>query len=1644
MRLNISQKRAARRGVILLVVITLLALFAIVGIAFIYYAQAKADSSRVFRETQQPGAFDTAGLTLQQLFDDYLRQWIYDVSDQPTTPGTLPPGAFSAMRGHSLARTLYGWNDGSDPTAPLATCPNTQAFNGTGRLHASPPFAPVGTAADDEYYWVNYTWFPSDVVAGKTFVRDPEWTGTLRTDPTQPRSPTAYFTGGFNAPYTYTDFNTMCLAGVKADGTVMIPSFFREGDQHAPGGKGFGSMDPANTNWTIQTDPTLKYKVLRPRPGDNFVPDPAGNPLGLGIQPPPTGGGDVQNLKGSPGTYYYNIGSGSYQLTSNDSFWMDINSPIQVMPNGTKYKALYAALIVDLDNRVNLNVAGNVVNMRPQQSNPATIAGHFSNQGWGPWEVNLNEVLPKPGSGTQPEWSNLFLGNGSQFGRYGQDAQPGTKNSISASGNTPHFYGQVDYDGCNELSAPPYQESTQIAQPVGQNCFPTFATSTAYYGFGNCSSPSGSPPSASERGDHPGQFNFFQPTYFPPGAPKQADDLVFDPQTTNLVTLANMRALLRDPSTVSEVVTSKLGQLCPANFADPTYPKSRRLVTTLSYDLDRPGLTPWVYPAPTWGPAQPGQYGTTAAATSQQELLAPTGQPIGFPALSSRSSPPQGEFAADWRAINTALSKVDLNRFLRPYPHQGTFDPSNTQQPYSSTYLVPPGTRFDDPTMMGVTNAKLSVYQQYQWAEQDRQLLATDIYNRLVAVTGVYVPPVVGGSNPTDDQLQPLRWLAQLAVNIVDFIDEDDISTPFNFYPYNEAPVPQPGTAPYIAPVQPKGWVFGTELPRVLLNEVLAENQPQPSGPDNSNNVWVELVNPAAPGATPATPAQSPLQQMDGLPVQLYQPVAIATSKANWTGPYATYQVGVTWVFRSDSNVPATPPYYNWNPLGDPDPSTSYLGTFIPYQTYTLDTDFAVPAKDVNTGKSQLSPYPGVQIVSPYLAPGSFLCMGPNISKNQVFKAGSVPAGTLFLDTTVTAVAPHTSLQYSLTYPVPNPPFASGSYPENDPAKGVNVVLRRLANPYVPHQPDPTLAGPPGSPTGIPYNPYVTVDYMDHVVFNNVVAANADSQSVGKRQPYAVEAAPIPQPPVAPPPYTLVVPQVPPGNPGFAPPPNTGATWHSFGTFNNPGTATTNYDWLVHLDRQVISPLELLHVSGQQPWQLTHRFITNSAGGITTKFTHTAPWFDNNGRLYRALEFLETHPRGAGMLANWQGTNSVNPNVNPVQATPPRVPGKVNINTIWDVETFRALCDPQTLAFTASGATANWDPTNQNGFQPSDVDMMFQNLVARRTPTQFAATGGIPAAGDLPFLSLSTGYGASSTQNPNGISIENTILRSLTTSANPVAAGAGGSVTLNPPVFGIQANSILQVDMSQDPTGVMVSNQEAIVVSTVTTGPGGIVTQFTANFAKAHAAGFSIGRLLEPIPLLTAAQSDLKNNMHPYFQYQLMNKLHNNITTRSNVFALWLTVGFFQVYDRDPTNPATVYNPPRIGQEIGAGTGQNVRHHFFAIVDRSAITIPDQTKSLVPPISTSVAIGPGTNQVAQSGGINAGNIITIEPGGNQETVIVTGVDQNNPPKFFTAVFNKAHPVGSMIIVPPFGNPGPQPMFQPIDNSAIVQYYAIID
>jgi hypothetical protein len=76
---------------------------------------------------------------------------------------------------------------------------------------------------------------------------------------------------------------------------------------------------------------------------------------------------------------------------------------------------------------------------------------------------------------------------------------------------------------------------------------------------------------------------------------------------------------------------------------------------------------------------------------------------------------------------------------------------------------------------------------------------------------------------------------------------------------------------------------------------------------------------------------------------------------------------------------------------------------------------------------------------------------------------------------------------------------------------------------------------------------------------------------------------------------------------------------------------------------------------------------------------------------------------------------------------------------------------------------------------------------------------------------------------------------------------------------------------------------------------------------------------------------------NPYFRYQSLTKVGNILTTRSNVYGIWITVGYFEVTHVPQLPRATHPDGYVLGQELGADTGEIVRHRMFCVLDR---TIP--------------------------------------------------------------------------------------------------------
>jgi hypothetical protein len=1384
-----------RRGAVLLIVITLMALFTAVGLSFVYYADAEATASKLFRESTELSRPD---VDPEKALAFFLGKLIYDDKDDES-------GIYNAARGHTIGRGIHGLDYQIQPVngVPTVVLNRLRApYTGTGRLHnvynaGNGPAALVGV---DDHELINYQYF-----AGDGFLRDPGRLYT-RTDPSKPLGP---YAGDFNVPYTYPDLNSLYLAAVKADGTVLTPSFHRE--------YLFGRLDdPANPNWTNALG---KYKILRPRPMDHAL-DANGKPL----FPQPEGRfGDVQQLPGSNGP---------------DSMWIDFGAPVMTSADGRKYKMLFAPLVIDLEGRLHLGVLGNI---------RGAGGVYTGNQGWGRSEVNLEQAFGA-------EVRKLFAGAVTPplFTRYGPNGVP--DGPLPASLPVGQWKAPVDFDGDGgaiQLPTAPALATDKVT------AFPTFVGN---YGNSN----------AAEQANHPLQFNPFAPNN---------DDRNFP--------LSNLEALLRYGDKGSPALTSDLFRLMPATFAQT---RPRGLATLYSFDLRHPGLTPWVWdPADATPPPNSTRFVLPNAAPPNlfpPPDAFPTGPAIPFPKLPAPgqplASPPGSEFDSGWRGVppantppspnwpllNAAMTRLDLNRALPDYP-----------VPDPTTGLIP-------------NDAGLTTNAAFDAAQKARQDFARDIYRILIRSTGARDPNADNTVAAGTPEFQAARWLAQLAVNIVDYIDNDDYMTPFNWF----------GTE----------WVFGTEQPRLLLNEAYAQldNDATDAGLQNADptqnkatgykiNVWVELHNPFNP-----TPAGS-TYPLDGGQAFLQR------------GTQVIYQVAVT--------APNTKLADPANLIGAPD---------APPPANTFPPSVVGPAPNpwgVNANQQVVLPANGAYADASQTNQGFFVLGPPQLDPNgkSYFVAGRDP------NLKTTYASPAMSVKFA---PVP---FA---------AVNPTVLLQRLA---CPSRPFDAVA-----------NPYVTVDLMENIPANdnrdfaaeqagklidpNTMAALNPAptmrNSVGRRQPYMGAFAQLtPQNPVTPQPNQ-------PKHTFFrhngredAPP---------LGVYAAPNAQTLDvpFTWMVHLDRQLISPMELLHVSAYRPHLLTQLFLpvtdATAAAPRTVAFKHYAPWFDNTARLYRFFEFVRTRDYNVGT------------------ENPARGPGLINLNTVWDPEILWALCNDQALGTATfaqlTNAATGRTPNLQIG--PTDAHR------STPAPPSPGFPGDPPYAVNRPFRSLATGFTLATPaagpdpQYPTDVGINNTLLR----------PAAGGTAPTADRLFSV--------------------------------------------------AGAP----------------------HPYLQRQVLTKVFNNLTTRSNTFAVWVTVGFFEVKD-------DTVRPVKLGAEIGRAEGRHVRHRMFAIVDRSDMRVLNLTlaKGTVAGVAT-VVTNSGqpmtfTTAAGSQYSVQPGDLFVLEPNTpREETVVVerVGVDPNsNQPAFFITPAG-VHPAGSAVCFR--GNPGPWLNYNPHLDRGVVPYFSVID
>lgn len=109
------------------------------------------------------------------------------------------------------------------------------------------------------------------------------------------------------------------------------------------------------------------------------------------------------------------------------------------------------------------------------------------------------------------------------------------------------------------------------------------------------------------------------------------------------------------------------------------------------------------------------------------------------------------------------------------------------------------------------------------------------------------------------------------------------------------------------------------------------------------------------------------------------------------------------------------------------------------------------------------------------------------------------------------------------------------------------------------------------------------------------------------------------------------------------------------------------------------------------------------------------------------------------------------------------------------------------------------------------------------------------------------------------------------------------------------------------------------------------------NVTLLRASGISPDTTATPLfadAFTTSPDDDYRNtDRNAFFRYQGLQRLQNLVTMRSNVYAVWMTVGYFEASWVGVS--AGIPDGYQLGRELGSDTGDIKRHRAFYIIDRS-------------------------------------------------------------------------------------------------------------
>ncbi|MBU4397819.1 MAG: hypothetical protein KKE86_00650 [Planctomycetes bacterium] len=1279
-----------------------------------------------------------------------------------------------------------------------------------------------------------------------------------------------------------------------------------------------------------------------------------------------------------------------------DSVWVDLGMPVRQTADGRLYKPLLAILCVDLDGRLNLNAHGSLPQTDTAHYNTmASQAGGVFNgnvtargQGLGPADVNIAYLLDPgyPSSAIYPTVApyshrlmkgyTYTLGFVNYFhqGRYGTDgaasalfqadpnrlAYPGTAALIPDTLNAnkwfeygPNFWNFTNVNMSGSYGSPPDPFGVGAlgldvaGRPVYAQMYDNIAMSFLEgYGGGVTNSPY-------ELNLDPNQTR---------GVPSSIAtvDNPFGP--------AELERILRPFDRDAPSLPDRLAQLSAATPGDTTTSvlhNLRHSLTTESWDLPCPNVV-------------------TPSSLSSIELdrLAPDRRVKHITDLLRARGVPASAWAKLLPADLLAGLKMNINRpFGNGLDDDGNGVVDEQWPPEAGEQVTLFGTDWAISYDGSNTLATNSL--------EARQLEARFLY--VLAMLVADTDAIKNRYGWTDEELA--RFLAQWAVNAVDFKDRDSIMTPFEYdiYPFDDNDIPLNNNpwdvdGLFGGPTPDddqsyRGLVWGCERPDLLFSENIAfhDRRTEDTASEQHDNndpgdTSTASGTTAAGGETDPTKQDSSYDQtyrpQGSLFVELYNPQSpMAPRSADlYDAPNGGVELTKLTPASAGNQFPvwkiviATSAAYNSH--SDPDHPQLSEQTDIEREVYFVDQNLITgtlsnPKLDISN-ISQRRFFPSTSsATSLTISPGRYALIGPaeeipatyQDSHRKRTYIGYLTTGTpstvgsttryIDLDSSSLPVRNNTNSKYgaslsdpdaSVTGVVNQPEMLAIDYPNrlniSEPIDGLSyadmealilgntkdtngkytttydrpfdlkrsdadagvfatngtavrhrvMFLQRLANPLLPYDANS--------------NPYRTIDKMavDLTVFNGIASDSNDVQIAQGTTHFESRQR------------------------GESDDGDSDGLSDNINIWRQETAVKNTWDTTSRTQNDHFFENGLKHSLGylNQPFNtpIAHP-ITGELGLPSSPFS----WLTWNNRPYVSpLELMQVSwLRSSKLLGTYRMALSGD--------DPYTVPS----------QPFSHL-----MNFFPSGPTTSPDEELHRVFEYLGVPSRFVGTETQANPTAANSAGhnfrppfnGISAYREPGRINLNTIYSPSVFNGLKNGSLPNVTWRNFVGSRRGYPAAVGSMVLgpdntfAYPTEFGKPFRSFGGAAMvpTLDPAHDVLKYDREI----------------DATLLRADSSGTS--------PLFQYNSSNAVDNTdrNPYFRYQGIQRLGNLVTTRSNVYAVWITVGYFEVSPAirkagmTPLIFQQVYpDGYELGRELGMDTGEIERHRAFYIFDRS-------------------------------------------------------------------------------------------------------------